>query len=64
MMRYEWDKVKNQINIEKHGIDFVDAVDIFNHPMLELPDLREDYGEDRWISIGLIKNLVGVVIYT
>lgn len=46
-MQYEWDEVKNQINIEKHGIDFADAVDIFNHPMLELLDEREDYGEDR-----------------
>ena len=62
-MQYEWDEIKNQTNIEKHGIDFADAVDIFNHPMLELLDEREDYGEDRWISIGLIKSLVGVVIY-
>ena len=39
-------------------------MDIFNHPILELLDEREDYGEDRYISVGLIKGLVGVVVYT
>lgn len=62
-MRFEWDEKKNQSNIRKHGIDFADAVDIFNHPMLALLDEREDYGEDRWYSIGLIKIMVGVVVY-
>ena len=63
-MQFDWDETKNQINIRKHGIDFTDVVDLFNHPMLTLLDEREDYGEDRWIGIGWIKSLVGVVIYT
>ncbi len=63
-MQFEWDEAKNQINIDKHGIDFVDVVDIFNHPMLTLLDEREDYGEDRWIGVGWIKSLIGVVVYT
>jgi uncharacterized protein len=63
VMPFEWDEQKNAINIEKHGIDFVDAVDIFNHPMLELLDTREQYDEERYIAIGIIKSLVGVVVY-
>lgn len=63
-MQFEWDEIKNQINIDKHGIDFADVADIFNHPMLTLLDEREDYDEDRWIGIGWIKSLIGVVIYT
>lgn len=62
-MRFEWDAAKNEINIRKHGIDFEDVKDIFNHPMLTLLDEREDYGEDRWVAIGWIKTLVGVVVY-
>ncbi len=27
-------------------------------------DLREDYGEDRWMGIGFLGNLIVVVIYT
>ncbi len=63
-MKFEWDENKNTINIEKHGIDFNDAVDIFNHVMLTKEDTSEAYGEARWISIGWLKALVGVIVYT
>ncbi|NWA68860.1 BrnT family toxin [Pseudomonas reactans] len=63
-MVFEWDESKNNANIVKHGIDFNDVPDIFRHPMLALRDDRADYGEERWISIGWIKLLVGVVVYT
>ncbi len=63
-MRFEWDEAKNAANIRKHGIDFVDAIDIFNHPMLNLIDDLEDYDEERWIAIGWLQALVGVVVYT
>lgn len=29
-MRFEWDEAKNARNIQKHGIDFVDAVRIIS----------------------------------
>ncbi len=51
-MRFEWDEAKNRVNIQKHGIDFADVEDMFNHPMLTLVDDREDYGEERWIGLG------------
>jgi hypothetical protein len=63
-MRFEWDEAKNDVNIRKHGIDFVDVIEMFNHPMLTLVDDREDYGEVRWIGIGWLKALMGVVVYT
>ena len=63
-MQFEWDEAKNRQNIRKHGIDFADAVDLFNHPMMTLLDDRDAYGEDRWIAIGWLQMLVGVVIYT
>jgi uncharacterized protein len=62
-MRLEWDERKNQANIQKHGLDFADAWEIFSLPLLVAPDDREDYGEDRWIGIGLLKALVAVVVY-
>ena len=62
-MHIEWDRGKNKLNIRKHGIDFADIKDIFNHPMLTLLDNREEYGEERWIAIGLIQQLVAVVVY-
>lgn len=62
-VRFEWDEIKNQINIHKHGIDFIDAIDVFDHPVLTAMDQREDYGEDRWIALGWIAAIVGVVVY-
>ena len=32
--------------------------------MLMNLDTREDYGDDRWIGIGFLKNFVVVVVYT
>lgn len=62
-MNFEWDEQKNRENRRRHGIDFADAVEVFIHPMLTQPDDRRDYGEDRWIGIGLMKNTVAVVVY-
>ena len=62
-MKFEWDDRKNDENIRKHGIDFADVVEMLNHPMLTHLDTRCDYGEDRWIGIGLLKNIVAVTVY-
>jgi len=63
-MKFEWDERKNQSNLIKHGFDFAHAPGIFNSPMLVELDDREDYGEDRWIGIGLLSGRVVVVVYT
>ena len=62
-MQFEWDEGKNRINIRKHGIDFSDAIDVFNHPVLTALDSREDYGEERWVALGLMKAMMAVVVY-
>jgi hypothetical protein len=41
----------------------VDIPEVFNGPMVVRLDIRRDYGEDRWIGIGLLRNLVVAVIY-
>lgn len=62
-MRFVWDEKKNRDNVRKHGIDFRDVIDMFSHPMLVLLDTRRDYGEDRWLGVGLLRNIVAVVVY-
>jgi hypothetical protein len=37
-MAFEWDAAKNAANIAKHGIDFDDAIRIFDGPVLEKAD--------------------------
>ena len=63
-MNFEWDDIKNQSNINKHGFDFADAHRIFDLPIFIDIDDREDYGEDRWVGIGLLDGRVIVVVYT
>ena len=49
---FQWDEEKNRINFEKHGLDFQEAVRIFEKPTLNLIDNRRDYGEVRTNSLG------------
>ena len=63
-MNFEWDEDKRKINIEKHGIDFVRAARIFENPILDRVDDRENYGEERRICIGCWQGDFFVVVYT
>ncbi|MCG2786129.1 MAG: BrnT family toxin [Anaerolineae bacterium] len=63
-MSYEWDEQKRQINVKKHGIDFSDVPEIFDGDVVIIPDERFDYGENRFIAIGVLNSQVLVVAYT
>ncbi len=63
-MKYRWDDTKSKANIAKHGIDFIDVPSMFQHPMVVFLDQREDYGEDRWIGIGILKTILAVIVFT
>ncbi len=63
-MHFEWDETKNSINIRKHKIDFSDVPIAFEGSMLIDYDDRYDYGEERWIGMGIIHGLVVVVVFT
>ena len=63
-MVIEWDEKKNQINIEKHKIDFFDAFKIFEKSIFTKVDDRFNYGEKRWIGLGKLENIIVVFVYT
>jgi uncharacterized DUF497 family protein len=63
-VQFTWDERKNRINIRRHGIDFYDVIEVFQHPLLTATDQREDYGETRWLGMGLMQARVVVVVYT
>lgn len=64
-MKFEWDENKNISNLEKHGLDFNQAKEVFNDKnKLETIDNREDYGEERKKIIGKAMDLLLSVIYT
>ncbi|HLX60774.1 MAG TPA: BrnT family toxin [Planctomycetota bacterium] len=63
-MKFTWNSNKLQRNLRKHGIHFEEAAQIFDSPMLCNLDERYDYGEDRWIGIGMTRGRCIVIVYT
>jgi uncharacterized protein len=62
---FEWDAVKAARNEADHGVTFEMARDVFKDPFaIELLDDREDYGEDRYVIIGMVSNRLLFVAYT
>ena len=63
-MKFEWDHRKNERTIRERGLDFAHAAEMFDGPMLVAPDTRRDYGEPRYIGVGLIRGRLMVTVFT
>ncbi len=62
---FEWDDRKVAENYAKHGISFEAARAVFKDPFaIEQIDDREDYGEDRFILIGMASGHLLVIVHT
>jgi uncharacterized DUF497 family protein len=59
---FEWDNRKNAANIRKHGFSFERAKAIFNGEQLTFRDKRKAYGEDRFISIGIMGSITVIAV--
>lgn len=64
MEGFEWDEEKRLENIAERGVDFRLVARIFEHPVLEAPDARTDYGEPRIRALGHVGSEYFVVAYT
>ena len=56
---FQWDAVKARANLRKHGVDFADAVGVFDDP-LALTARDSALTEDRMLSLG--RDVLGRVI--
>ncbi|PSO62524.1 MAG: hypothetical protein BRC38_15685 [Cyanobacteria bacterium QH_6_48_35] len=63
-MKFTWDKEKRQTNLEKHGVDFTRASQIFGGRVVEWIDDRYDYGETRIRALGVAGGEVLHLTYT
>lgn len=63
-MKFTWDEKKRKANIKKHGLDFVDAEPVFSGLTCTINDDRFDYGEERFITMGLLYGVVCVIAHT
>ena len=62
-MLFEFDENKSKINKQKHGIDFVEARQLFNKKTKIIP-AKEIEDEIRYAAIGYIDNKCYVMIFT
>ena len=63
-MRISFDPTKRARTLEKRGLDFQDAPEVFNGVTVEVDDQRKDYGERRVLCFGLLDGRLVVVGYT
>jgi uncharacterized DUF497 family protein len=58
---FEWDDRKAADNVARHRVSFSDARRAFDDPYaVEIEDMRGDYGEDRYVLLGMARRLLAV----
>ena len=63
-MKFEWDEDKRLANIKNHEIDFIDVLEVFDGDIFTIEDDRYSYGEQRFVTFGLLKGRVVAVVNT
>jgi uncharacterized DUF497 family protein len=62
---FEWDDAKAAQNLALHGVSFEAARLVFDDPFgVEREDRRQNYGEARFILLGMVQERLLVVAYT
>ena len=63
-MRITYDPAKRESTLLERRLDFRDAAEVFAGRTLMRPDLRENYGEDRYQTFGYLRGRMVVVVWT
>jgi uncharacterized DUF497 family protein len=61
---FEWDEEKRQHNLLKHGVDLLYAAVILESDVVTIVDDRQDYGETRYLALGMVGADIFAVVYT
>lgn len=64
--QFEWDEDKAAQNLEKHGVSFEEASDVFDDPFMGLVyDEDHSDAEDRFVAIGVnASRILLIVVHT
>jgi hypothetical protein len=63
-VRISYDPLKRERTLIERGLDFDDALSVFEGLTVEVEDVRKSYGERRIICYGLLAGRMIVVGYT
>jgi uncharacterized protein len=64
LLEFEWHDKKRRTNLAKHGIDFEDAIAIWDGPVVEIPSTQLHAGEQRLLAVGGCQGRVIAVVFT
>ena len=63
-MEFTWSEAKRATNLKTHGLDFVDAPRVFEGATYTFEDDRFSYGEQRFVTLGLLAGIPVSVVHT
>lgn len=63
-MKIIFDPEKRQAALGQRGLDFTDASIVFAGPTITVQDIRRDYGEMRFQTIGFLVDRMVMVVWT
>ena len=63
-MEFTWSETKCATNIQAHGLDFIDAQSVFEGTTYTFEDDRFSYGEQRFVTLGLLAGITVSVVHT
>jgi uncharacterized DUF497 family protein len=63
-MRFEWDEAKRRANLKRHGFDFQRVEEVFTNETFAVVDDRFNYGEIRFLTLGVLDGRVVAIAHT
>jgi len=63
-MKFTWSEAKRAANLKAHGLDFVDSPSVFEGATYTFEDDRFSYGEQRYVTLGLLAGIPVSVVHT
>ena len=63
-MEFSWSERKRSLNLNQHGLDFVDAVAVFQGLTFTFEDDRFSYKEQRFVTLGLLADIPVSIAHT
>jgi uncharacterized protein len=63
-MEFTWSEAKRAANLKAHGLDFIDAPRVFEGVTFSFEDDRFSYGEQRFVTLGLLAGVPVSIAHT
>jgi uncharacterized DUF497 family protein len=63
-MRITYDPAKRGWTLNERGLDFEETPEFFEGQTIDIPDVRQNYGETRIKSVGHLRGRMMIVVWT